>query len=432
VNDKRNSLLLLILVCTVWTGAALYKYAHTRGPKKTTLHFVQYWQSEADKQFLAPFVEEFQSLYPSIEIIVSDRSYDELYQELPSFAEQLKKLPKKALRPDILAVDTRWLAAPGAPLESLDSYLQNGELATELMLEAPAFSGETAPERAAALPHYTVPLVSFIYTLFYNIEALQKAGFDRPPKTREEFFACCRSVGGGAFGMALAPDNPYGEEFFSWIYAGGLAFFDQGRPNRKTIEASLRFAEELAALGGGEQLAKSRTGRFNDFAAGHFTMMTGSIAEAGALLTAGSGPAFGITTVPPPASYTGRPRFIMRNWNLGIAAQSAHKDEAWLFISFLAGVETNAKLASAVSGIPANLSARGSIHGSGYYEKALAILETGEAVNELSAVKGGPALETLLRGALERQLTGGQAVEEAAGDIEEKWLAGETPGEDTP
>jgi multiple sugar transport system substrate-binding protein len=400
VDKKKKSGLLLLLVCVVWAGAALYKYAQTRPPQKAVLTAVLYRGGGETPEALAVLAGEFQNQYPDIEISFVERSPAELEGDLAPV--QQAKGRKGPGAPDIIIADEKSLALLSGDLfESLGSLSQNPELA------------ERAQDGALRLP-----LVSFIYSLYYHIAALKEAGFDRPPKTREEFFAYARAL--PPFSSAVAP-NSGGEELAAWTWAAGFNFFDGDALRAPALADSFNFLQDLISgdLLDPSLLQKTETENYDDFIAGRVAMMTASIAGTGYIEQHAPDLEYGITTVPPPAAYTGRPRFALGNWSAALASHSPRKEEAKLFIGFLADAPANAQLALALSGLPVNISAvSGARAGGGQYDKILAILETGEAVNELALTPKGPLLERALREAAVEIMSGTKTSDECVSALE--------------
>jgi ABC-type glycerol-3-phosphate transport system substrate-binding protein len=398
----------------------VYKYARTRAPEKPVLNVVSYWRHGKGEALFAPLVEEFQKQHPGIEVRIIDRPPGEARADLAAASGLNGKKPAKGLLlPDLVVLDQRHLASLGPEnfFEDLGVRLEDQGLTSELMLDV------------SRGPRWTVPLISFMYTLYYNISVLREAGFDRPPKTREEFLAYARTLSGGGYDMALAPEFPCGEELGSWTWAGGLNFFGENQDalNTRALDDALNFIALLRKEGflSSASLETTEAKKFDDFIAGTIGMMIAPVAGTGYIGEHAPELEYSITAVPPPAAYIGRPRFALNSWSAGIAKQSAHKDLAWLFISFLAGTKANAYLAGALSGIPANINARGTIHTSqGLYEKALAILEAGEAVSEPAAVPGGPALEKALREAAVSIIGEEKSPAECIKALEESWDTG--------
>jgi multiple sugar transport system substrate-binding protein len=110
------------------------------------------------------------------------------------------------------------------------------------------------------------------------------------------------------------------------------------------------------------------------------------------------GDRLGITSIPVPDTYAGKPVFGISGWSVGISRQNPHKDEAWSFISFLA--ERNAILAGrAVPGI--GIRSNGSFNDDTLYAKAWDMYEAGEGIQEFAGKPGVRELEAIVREELE-------------------------------
>ncbi|MDR1429318.1 MAG: extracellular solute-binding protein [Spirochaetaceae bacterium] len=410
MNEKKKCSLLLLLVCVVWAGAALYKYTQTRAPGKTVLTAVLYRGNEEARASLALLAGEFQNQYPDIEITVLDRSPADIAGDLDPERPKSRNGPGV---PDIIIADEKSLAVlAGELLEPLDSLLQNPLLAAELALEG-------------GPPRRIIPLVSFMYPLYYNIAALREAGFDRPPKTREEFFAYADRL--PPLSAAVSPAGG-AEELAAWTWAAGFNFFEGEALHNAALGDSLNFIQDMIGRGFLDPLflEKTETEKYDEFIAGRIAMMSASIAGTGYIREHAPDLEYGITTVPPPSSYTGKPRFALGNWGASLPAQSPRKEEAKLFIAFLSGARANALLAHSLSGIPVNSSARAVSGGTprgDQYDKALAILEAGEAVNEFAFPPGGPALEEALREAAGEIMSGRKTPGAYITELEARWFA---------
>ncbi|MDR0388608.1 MAG: extracellular solute-binding protein [Spirochaetaceae bacterium] len=407
VDEKKKSRLLLIVVCAVWAGAALYKYVQTRAPEKTVLSVALYRGNAEAPVSLAPLVEEFQGRYPDIEITILDRSPQELEGDLNP--EKPKGRPGI---PDIVIANQKSLVSlSGDHFESLDSLLQNPEFT------------EFALEDSGGAPRWIMPLVSFMYPLYYNIAVLREAGFDHPPKTREEFLAYAEAL------SSVAVSG--GEELAAWTWAAGLDFFseDQSALNVPALNDSLNFVQAMTGLLDMADFEKTESEKYDDFIAGRIAMMTASIAGTGYIKERAPDLEYSLTTVPPPAAYLGKPRFALGNWGAALTKQSSRGEEAKLFIGFLSGAQANAFLAAALSGIPVNASARGTpperrAQRGVQYDKALVILETGEAAGEFGLPPGGPVLENALREAAGAIINGTKTPDECIAALENLWQGG--------
>jgi multiple sugar transport system substrate-binding protein len=197
-----------------------------------------------------------------------------------------------------------------------------------------------------------IPLVSFMDMLFYNIELLKDAGFDRPPKTRDEFLAFAKAVsqagisGAGPYGAALglSPGDPQAlrRDVFSWIWAAG------GEPGSLEQDTAPVFGSRIAAdilvflaqLNKDESLApgsfeKTGAERLDEFAAGKIALIIASVKDIPLLRKKMGDTAFGATAIPGPA-LPGKTGLALSSIYAGISAASVHPDESWNFLLFLA------------------------------------------------------------------------------------------------
>jgi multiple sugar transport system substrate-binding protein len=194
---------------------------------------------------------------------------------------------------------------------------------------------------------FAIPLVSYRDLLFYNIDLLKAAGFDRPPKTRNEFLACAKAVSAlgadnSVYGAALSlsADDPLAlqRDVFSWVWAAGGDFGPADKPhfNSKTITDTLVFLGRLyseGALAGGSFDTTSAE-RLAEFANGKIGLLIASAKEIPGLQKK-MGDSFGVTMIPGTDS-PAKSRAVLSSVYAGISAASAHRDEAWTFLVFLA------------------------------------------------------------------------------------------------
>jgi ABC-type glycerol-3-phosphate transport system substrate-binding protein len=148
--------------------------------------------------------------------------------------------PAEGKNTDIFIFDEseyRTLVASGS-LKELNSYIYG-----------------TSVRFSTARRQLAIPLASFMDLLFFNIDLLTAAGFDRPPKTKEEFLTYARAVSGGnegllenAYGTALSLSFRDGQaiprDIFSWIWASGGDFHpEENRPflNAAAMSADISF-----------------------------------------------------------------------------------------------------------------------------------------------------------------------------------------------
>ncbi|GHT89842.1 hypothetical protein FACS1894137_19170 [Spirochaetia bacterium] len=163
LDTKKFDLLLLVLGLILLAAGLIFVLAARKISiqKNTTLVFTQWWQDEMDAGTLSALSAEFEALNPGITIQLDKRSYAEILNALRSNGNS-------PLKSDILGLDPLWFE----------------ELIRQDLLEPLDTYDTTAPDQGYAA--WGRPLVSFTSHLFYNIELLQSAGFDRPPKNEKQ------------------------------------------------------------------------------------------------------------------------------------------------------------------------------------------------------------------------------------------------------
>jgi multiple sugar transport system substrate-binding protein len=241
-----------------------------------------------------------------------------------------------------------------------------------------------------------VPLVSFMDVLFYNIGLLTSAGFDRPPKTRDEFIAYASAVSGGNSGTALslstADRQALSRDIFSWIWAAGgnIAPTENSSQspsvNNRAVIGDIGF---FGSLYRNKVLAPrvfETTGdqRLEEFADGRIAMMIASTRAIPALRERMGDGAFGITTVPASGG-AGKYGFCLSHIYAGLNVNCEYPDEAWNFLAFLAEKSPLfcAQL-KAVPGMVSELIPGDYVRDDPFYSKAWDIFESSEIVQGFS------------------------------------------------
>jgi multiple sugar transport system substrate-binding protein len=380
-NMKKIDRILFCLALAVCLGGILsiLKFLPKRlSSESVTLVFSQWWQDELEEDALASIIREFEAQNLRISVKLDDRPYGEMGRGL------LDKAAVYSSPPDVVGISPQWLypLIREGVLESLEPYQR----------EAPLQGGENGfsrdGDRAGEYDTWAIPLVSFMSPLFYNTALLEQAGFDRPPKTRSEFFAYAQAVTdprSGRYGAALAlsPDSPQGlyRDVFSWILTSGVDLSRGGVDFTDSLVIdTLDFLNQLyqAGLLSPSPFTKTEAEKYREFSSGRLGMMVGSLPEIHRISAANPRLAFSISTIPSGDRYIGRPIFALTTWYGGIHRKSLHKNEAWAFLSFLA--ERRAFLASKAHTIPPGNRDAAPEHP--LYDKVYDIYEAGVAVDE--------------------------------------------------
>jgi ABC-type glycerol-3-phosphate transport system substrate-binding protein len=214
--------------------------------------------------------------------------------------------------------------------------------------------------------------VSFTDIFLYNIDILQAADMDRPPKTRAELLAAARAIAEQEavhpLALGLSEEDPLAlrRELYPWIWAvGGELRQDGVRQNggqngdqsgsesvtlsRATTEAIAFFgqlnSEGLLAPGSFE---KTRAQRLQEFAGGSVAMLVASSRDLPLLRNSAAAISYSVTAIPQAAQ--GKNRLGLSGIYAGISSGCTLNDEAWAFLAFTAGRKH--LLEEALSAIP--------------------------------------------------------------------------------
>ena len=276
---------------------------------------------------------------------------------------------------------------------------------------------------------WALPLVSAIDVLVYNIPLLQEAGFDRPPRTRDDFLSYARTIKsldeasgtpGRRYGLALglSPLDPRGltRDIYSWFYASALLMPNEGRPEfgGKDYTAVLEFFSTLNHEGLIVPGSFNATGadRIEDFIRGESAMMIVSSRDLRYIRGNMENGAVGITLVPHDAAYTGRPVFGLSTWYAGIGAESPHPDEAWALLQHLK--EQSVFLAESLALTPGTGSYEPYISVDPLLDKAWSLYEAAELVPDFLSPGAVEDPDGAFRRELTRLFQSAVSAEEAA------------------
>ncbi|MDR0302265.1 MAG: extracellular solute-binding protein [Treponema sp.] len=286
-----------------------------------------------------------------------------------------------------------------------------------------------------------IPLVSFMDLLFYNIELLQAAGFDRPPKTRDEFLVYAKTVSAANNGvladaagaaMSLSPLNrqSLSRDIFSWIWAAGGNFWhnEDSAPviNTRPIINDFDF---LGRLYREEALAPNSfemTGEqaLEDFAHGKIAMIVASTRTIQALREKMGDEAFGITTIPG-AGTAGKYSIGLTGIFAGINKNCAYPDAAGYFLEFLAG--QRALFCAQLKAVPGDVSDlfsgdyKSHMKDDPFYAKAWDIFESSIIVRGFLGEPGAQEYENAAREEIQLFFESGRTAQETAAAIQQRW-----------
>ncbi|MDR0645305.1 MAG: extracellular solute-binding protein [Treponema sp.] len=385
----------LLIVLLVVTAAAV---VFIKTSKKTVqdavagvvgkqLVFSHFWQNEESKTMLRKLADDFEARNSGndegkISVVLRDypASYMEAMLATPPTEDEDKK-KKDFLASDVFILDSHILyeAIQNGRLASLDDFLLMDDMRDESQKK-----------------EWAVPLTSNIHMLFYNIDILNAIGFDRPPKNWTDFQKYAKSLTdnyGNRYGLTLSlitsGDYP---DLYPWFWAAGALMMKDGKLNlgypeeNPAISATLQFFAKLNQEGlivPGSFL-KTKQQKIKEFTENKAAMMIGSIEDIETVRRKMYDSSFGISTIPVPDNFSGKSIFGLMTTFAGIGAQSALKDEAWAFMSFL--LEHSSDIAAVVHAIPGNGNTPASVKESSAAEKAYDMFESSYTVEELSGM----------------------------------------------
>jgi multiple sugar transport system substrate-binding protein len=303
-------------------------------------------------------IKDFEKQRPDLRIIKASEGADILFFDDGEFGRLRNSLKLLALNPYI-AANTQ---------------------------DAEADREDSVPEQET---QWALPLMSFMDLLFYNIDILQAANFDRPPKTRAEFLATAKAVTranegqNAVYSFALDLSQGARLSIYPWIWAAGgeiTTLDSNGQPvlSRAALD-TIAFFGQLNSEGLLSTGLETGAQRLAEFAEGKIAMITSPARDIAFLQRIAGNLNFGITAIP--GTTQGKNRLGLSKIYAGISAGCALPDEAWAFLSFIAG--KGPVLAEALAAIPGSLPAAfpgDYIVKNPLYSKAWDIFEAAEIV----------------------------------------------------
>ncbi|MDR2900847.1 MAG: extracellular solute-binding protein [Treponema sp.] len=426
-NANRAVLFSIIGLCII---SILYRYI-PREPfqRKTTLYLDlgQMAFLHDENSVLQNLITQFEEENPDIVVVPVVHSSQDLAKKLfdPPLAADSEE-NEKQVQSDLLLFDMDWLPnlRNSGALESLARFPKDNPGMNSLY-ESSKVEGNS----------YAIPLFSNPSFFFYNIDVLKAAGFDRPPKNRDEFLSYCRALKEkniAGIGLALSADNHSGMlhsgmlgDIYSWFWNSDISFIEDGEPQFSSRPAldTLRFLDTLSRenLISPESFAKTESAKIDEFCSGNIAMMITSLSSVPEIMNRAQFE-WGIGTVPSAASYIGNPLFVTESSGIGIYAQSEQQEAAWQFLAFLAAEEQNSALASSYYCIPKNQNIQSSFfQESPQLEKAQALLNAGKHINEFDDQPGVFIAEKSIRDELQKMMSGELSPELTAEAIQKRW-----------
>lgn len=443
IHFERIDIFILLSIFILAVSPAVFKFISYLNAKsrQVNLYLSAGSQSGGKDFFTREFIEnmlfKFEEQNPDIKIIL-------LGEETEVHANK-KKHPDKE-DADILIFNSSELS---------------GLIASGKLIPLKTFSGNTGNsttwESADDEPgvQFAIPLVSFMDLLFYNTELLQSAGFDRPPKTRDEFLSYAKTVSGSgndvygaAMGLSHKDKQAVHREIFSWIWASGNDLLPDGNIpvfDSRPIIRDIDFFGKLNREGVLAPNSFDKTGDqvLEEFAHGKIAMMIASTSAIPELrkkmeVRANSGAApslqFGITTLPLTNSYAFAAKYSIGLSGIFVGINSgntysekrlqARNQAAITFLEFLAEqVPAFCVELEAVPGDAANLYSndyKNYMKDDPIYSKAWYLFESSQIVQGFSKNVLGAEYEKIVSEEMQIFFETNRTAEETAEAIQER------------
>lgn len=238
--------------------------------------------------------------------------------------------------PDVMSCALDWVTTFGSAglLAPLDEYVTADSLDTSQYVKG-AIDAATVD---GAL--YGLPFRSETYTLFYNKDLLEEAGYAEPPKTWEEVkeiaAACTKD---DVYGYGLCGTN-YSNFSFQYITmlgsSGGTILTEDNSASALSSEVAVETAQlykDLMAYAPSSVLENDNIANRTLFASGKIAMYLSGIYDAEEIVKMNPDLNFACTMVP--TSNDAERSTILGGWSVAVAGCSEKQEAAWEFVKFL-------------------------------------------------------------------------------------------------
>jgi len=326
--------------------------SETTEPKEPVeIEFITWWAAEAGGEYYEAFIDEFEAEYPWITVNMIT---------LPFGSTRNQVIASKATNtvPDVIAMNPPWARefydiGILAPLDELMAADENFNKDDYYQASFTKIEGNT----------YLAPVSAMAFYLFYNKTLFNEADLEAP-KNWDEIVSHSKALTNPAknqYGITLSMSEQEASNgsilsLYPLLYALNGRTFVDGKYTVQTDEmlTSMKLLDQLRKDGSilPGTTTKSEVQKIEEFTVGNIGMM---ISHTGHILTIGERSPdmdFGIVPIP---TYdgTGKPELRHHGWDIGIAATSELKEEAWMFISFMLRKENLVSMSNELLKIPA-------------------------------------------------------------------------------
>ena len=387
---------------------------------ETNLEFIQWWEPELPAGALRGIMDDFEAQNPGIKVNLVSGPYS-------TTRDQIVVGAATGTLSDVVGLDGAWVS---------DLSKQGAIADLAPLVEASGFDiDQVAAVIKVGDGSYMFPVASFVYPVFMNLDMLEAAGVTGMPSNRTEFAEAARKLTNAennqyGWVLPLSLQSPQGaqNDVMSWVWASGKSMLKDGQPDltNADVVSALEFIKGMYDEGviSPGTFAKQEQDKVEEFVNGRVGMMVSSLAHINLIRDRNPELRFGITAVPAADGYDGKRGLPYASWGIGVAENSAHKEEAFKLVAYLMSEEVNAKLVSIANAFPGNVNAKPDFVASDeLFGRAFEIFQEGYLANEFV---GLPVAEELMRQfdvEIQSMLEGNQTAAEAAAKAQAKWEA---------
>ncbi|GMO54357.1 MAG: sugar ABC transporter substrate-binding protein [Termitinemataceae bacterium] len=380
--------------------------------------FLQWWSNEAFGENLRSIIKDFERDNPGIKIKLQTVDISQVHDTLDKLIKETDA-QSDSKKPDIAAFDPMWFDSIEKInlFENLAPYFSSQENINNINID-----GNNAE------------LGAYINLLYYNITTLQNSGFNKPPKTYEEFSAYCKKLkdrNNEAF--YLTPN--YFAEMMPWIVLSGADFsvsdgadFDwTSKKIAPVLDFFAKLNEENLIVFSGDDFDYDK--KIQNFYAGKIPMMIAPSYEVTRINAKNPKINFSVTTIPHSGDNQIGTAFIAENRNIAMLTSSKNKTEASVFIRYIMerkaeifAEKTNIWNQGSNQGIAESESESVNSAKDTAYAKIKGMEETGETISLPKIFKKPQSIETIFNEEITEMLKTQRGGKLTAAEIQKRYL----------
>lgn len=425
---KKIMSLVLILALVLSLGACGSKEAapsadsgdKTAAQEPVELEFIQWWTTEGGGEFLEDLVKRFEEANPGITVKLTSMPFGEI-------RTQVVASQATGMTPDLIGMNPPWtrefydmgILAPLDDLMAADPFFKKDNY----------FQASFTPIEGHT---YLAPVNSMAFFLFYNKTMFKEAGIE-PPTTWDELVEAAKALTvpeKNQYGITMSMSEQEASNgailsLYPLLYAQNGRTLVDGKYTVETegMENAMKLLETLSKNGSilPGTTTRSEFQIIEEFAAGNVGMVISHNGHINTVTNRDPNLEFGVVPLP---SVDGKGTVELRHhgWDIGIAANSQHKEEAWKFISFLLNAENVEAMCNEMLKVPAMYGI--SVN---YLDKypvvkdAIDYMNEYEMVEELMAMPKSATCWVELTKAGSAVIQGTKTTEEALPEVQEAW-----------